>query len=210
MLFRSQVALSGPPKNVTKMPQKAERAPDAPKASAPDAPVPPPNASDMAFHTPDAPKTKGDPNADAAMKKAMEELKMRQALQDLSAPIGTQDRAASSPDGEDEGSSSATSGIRDPETARWIEKARQAINANWHPLRSVCASNPRMEVVVQVPVDPSGNQTSSPEVVQRSGNVSFDEAARRATEATGRLPPPPAKYASGVTATLSFKGKDCQ
>lgn len=207
-----QVALSGPPKNVTRMPQKAERAPDAARAAAPDAKVepPPPTASDMAFKTPEAPKTKGDPKADPdAMKKALDDLKRQQALADLSAPIGKENRAASSPDG-GEGGDTSSSGINDPELARWQLKARDAVGRNWHPLPQICAANPGLEVQVRVDIDPSGKQTAAPEVVKKSGNHSFDEAARRAAELTPQLPPPPAKFSEGIGATLRFTGKECQ
>lgn len=203
-----EVALSGPPKNVTRMPQKAERAPDAPKAPAADPLAPPPNPNDMAFKTPDAPKTKGDPNAADAMQKALDDLKRRQALQDLSAPIGKEDRLASSPDGGDAGDASS-SGVNDPELARWKVKARDAVAANWSPLRSICAANPNIKVSVLIDIDARGGLTEAPEVKVRSGNVSFDEAARRAVEKTGTLPAPPGKFPDGIRATLDFTGKEC-
>ena len=203
-----EVALSGPPKNVTRMPQKAERAPDAPKAPAADPTAPPPNPNDMAFKTPDAPKSKGDPNAADAMQKALADLKRRQALQDLSAPIGKEDRLASSPDGGDAGDE-ASSGINDPELARWKAKAKAAVEPNWHPLRSICAANPNIKVSVTLDIDASGKLTDVPEVKAQSGNVSFDEAARRAVEKTGTLPAPPARFPDGIRATLNFIGKEC-
>ncbi|MDP2312527.1 MAG: TonB family protein [Pseudomonadota bacterium] len=207
-----QVALSGPPKNVTRMPQKAERAPEAPKAAAsdPTAQPPPPNPSDMAFKTPDAPKTKGDPNADA-LQKTRDELRMRQALDNLSAPVGEVDRLASNPDGvEGDEGTTATSGLNDPELARWQVKAREKVGVNWHPLRSICVADPTLAVLVAVDVDANGTPQGAPTIKTRSGNVSFDEAAKRAVEATGPLPKPPARFTDGLIATLKFTGKECQ
>jgi TonB family protein len=207
-----QVALAGPPKNVTRMPQKAERAPDAPKASAPDvkAPPPPPNASDMAFKTPDAPKTNGNPDAAAEMQKKLDELRRKQALQDLSAPLGKEDRAASSPDGSAEGGDQSSLGVNDPELARWQRKARDLVGKNWHPLPQICAANPGLATLVRVSIDAGGQQVEAAEVVQKSGNFSFDEAAKRAVEATPSLPALPEKYKDGLYATLRFTGKECQ
>lgn len=206
-----QVALAGPPKNVTRMPQKAERAPDAPKAAAsdPKAPPPPPTNSDMKFETPDAPKTKGDPNADARQK-AMDELRRRAAMQDLSADVGKEDRLASNPDGSAEAGSEATSGVNDPELARWTQKAREAVGKNWSPLRSICLANPGLQVLVAVDLDAAGNVQGSASVKKPSGNTSFDEAARRAVESTGSLPKPPPRFTDGLIATLKFTGKECQ
>lgn len=207
-----QVALSGPPKNVTRMPQKAERAPEAPKAAMadPTVPPPPPTASDMAFKTPDAPKTKGDPNADAKRQQAIDDLRRRAALDNLSAPIGKEDRLASNPDGSEDAGDEATSGISDPELARWQLKARDKVGENWHPLPSLCAANPGLEVIVAVDIDAAGNVEGAPAVKKKSGNGSFDEAGRRAVEATGALPKPPARFTNGLTATLRFTGKECQ
>lgn len=203
-----QVALAGPPKNVTRMPQKAERAPDAPRApdvpKAPDTP-PPPNTSDMAFKTPDAPPTKGNPKADL-MQKKLDELQRQRALQDLNAPVGTEDRAASNPDGSEEGGPEATAGINDPALAKWQAEVKRRVEANWHPLLATCQANPSLAVQVAVKIDATGAPTETPRVVKSSGNVSIDESARRAVEATGRLPAPPAGY--NVTATNSFKCKE--
>lgn len=205
-----QVALSGPPKNVTRMPQKAERAPDAPKApdvpQAPDAP-PSTNASDMAFKTDKAPPVKGDPNA---LQKAKDELRRRQALDSLDAPVGQVDRLASNPDGSEDAGSQATSGVNDPELARWTAKARELVGENWHPLPSICAANPGLDMLVAVELDANGNIIGAPTIKKKSGNASFDEASRRAVEATGALPKLPARFTHGLTATLKFTGKECQ
>ncbi len=204
-----QVALAGPPKNDTQMPQLAERAPTAPKA-APTPPTnqPPPNPSDLAFHTPDAPAPEGDPLADARQR-AIDALRRQQALQDLSAPIGKEDRLASNPEGSEEAGTQATSGVNDPELARWVKACEAAVRPNWHPLPSICAANPRLEVIIQVDIDGEGRLTSRPDVRKSSGNLSFDEAARRAVESAGKLPKPPDRFADGMSATSRFNAKEC-
>ena len=196
-----QVALAGPPKNVTRMPQKAERAPDAPRAAAPDvtAPPPTPTTSDMAFQTPDAPKTKGDPNADARQK-AMDELRRRAALQDLTAPVGREDRLASSPDGGEVGGSSSQAGLNDPALARWAENAKRQIAANWSPIRA----DPNLVVILLIEVDASGRQTAAAKVRKSSGSVSFDESARRAAELTPQLGRVPEKFPDGLSVAITF------
>ena len=202
-----EVALSGPPKNVTRMPQKAERAPDAPKAPAADPTAPPPNPNDMAFKTPDAPKSKGDPNAADAMQKALDDLKRRQALQDLSAPIGKEDRLASSPDGGDAGDE-ASSGINDPELARWKLDFMRRAAANWHPLASQL-SNPSLVVLIRIQLDESGKLLGKPEIAKRSTSPSFDESARAAVEQTGTFLPLPAKY-RGRAIAVTFTPEDAR
>jgi hypothetical protein len=201
-----QVALSGAPKNVTRMPQKAERAPDAFRAPSTDvkAPPPTPTNSDMAFQTPDAPKTKGDPNAEARQK-AMDELRRRQALRDLTAPLGDEDRLASNPEGVEGGSgANASAGVNDPALARWAERAKQQISANWHPLQR----DPNLVVVLLIEVEASGRQSAAPKVRKSSGSVSFDETARRAAETTPNLGRLPEKFPDGLAVELTFTLRD--
>lgn len=203
-----QVALAGPPKNVTRMPQKAERAPDAPRASTPDVKVPPPvpTNTDMAFKTPEAPKTQGDPSSDAK-RRAMDELRRRQALQDLTAPIGKEDRLASNPEGVEGGTGSqASAGLTDPALARWAERAKRAIAGNWHPLQR----DPNLVVVLLIEVEPSGRQSATPKVRTSSGVVSFDESARRAAESTPQLDRLPDKFPDGLAVELTFTLRDVQ
>lgn len=200
------VSMSGPPKSTSRMVQRAERAPDPTRgAAAPNVPPPPPNPSDMAFKTPDAPETKGQADADLQRQKLLDDLKRQQLLHDLSAPLGTTDRAASDPNGSGDGSS-ASAGISDPETARWIKKVQEKVAPNWHPLISTCQANPRLTVILRVPMGPDGAVVGDLEVEQSSGNGSLDQSALRAVQQTANLPPPPAKYTGGVTGRVKF---DC-
>ena len=198
-----EVSMSGPPKSDSRMVQKAERAPDAVKGS--DAPVPPPplNQSDMAFHTPDAPENKGQKDADVARQKIMDDLKRQELLKDLSAPIGTQNRAASDPNGSGDGST-ATSGINDPETAKWIKKMKEKVSPNWHPILSICQANPKLTVIIKVQMNADGTLAGDPSIGTSSGNGSLDQSALRAVQQTTNLPPPPAKFTDGVVGVTSF------
>jgi hypothetical protein len=195
------ISMSGPPKS-TGMVQKAERAPDAVRGAAnPTAEPPPPNSSDMAYQTPDAKMNKGQTNAD--MQKILDDMKRQQLLKDLSAPLGTQDRAASDPNGSGDGST-ASSGINDPETAKWIKKMQEKVAPNWHPIMATCQANPKLTVFVTVPMLPDGSLDGDLSIETSSGNASLDQSALRAVQQTTNLPPPPAKFTSGVNGRVKF------
>lgn len=198
------VSMSGPPKSDSRMVQKAERAPDAMRGAAkPTADVPPPNPSDMAFKTPEAQVTKGQ--QDAAMQKIMDDLRREKLVHDLSAPLGTVDRAASDPTGSGDGST-ATSGLNDPETAKWIQKMKEKVSPNWHPLISTCQANPKLVVIINVPVNADGSLSADPFVGTSSGNPSLDQSAMRAVQQTTNLPAPPAKFAGqAVVGNTTFR-----
>jgi TonB family protein len=208
------VEMAGPAKQTTAMPQRAERAPD-PIAGAPEPTAeapPPPVQSDMSFKTPDAPTQKGDPSADARREQILADLKRKQLLSNLDAPVGTEDRAATSPDGAGDATGPVGAGTNDPELAKWIAAARRAVGDNWHPLTATCMQNPDLQVLVRVEVDANGRKSGAPQVAKSSGNTSFDAAGVRAVEMTGALPPPPARFAAtnGLTATLKFTARECR
>ena len=196
-----EVAMSGPPKSDSRMVQKAERAPDAARGS--DAPTPPPpTQSDMNFHTPDAPPDKGQKDADAARQKIMDDLKRQQVLKDLSAPIGTQNRAASDPNGSGDGSG-ASEGIHDPELEKWERLVDEELKPIWKPVYS-CQASPKATVDVRVVIAADGSLTDTPAVAHASGNSNIDTSAVRAIQQAGKLPPLPAKY-SGRAVSITFK-----
>ena len=196
--------MSGPPKSDSRMVQKAERAPDAVRgATKPTADPPPPNPSDMAYKTPEAPVTKGQ--QDAAMQKIMDDLRREKMVHDLSAPLGTTDRAASDPNGSGDGST-ATNGINDPELAKWMKKVDDKVRPNWHPLVATCQANPRLKVGIAVSLAGDGTVKDDPTVGKPSGNGSLDQSALRAVQQTGNLPPLPARFAGGLDANVIF---DC-
>lgn len=200
------VEMAGPPKNVTRLPQKAERAPD-PVAGTKGAVEPTPQKqSDMAFETPDA-KTKGEQTNNTERERLLADMRRRAMLDNLDAPVGQVDRAASSPDGAGVGGE-ASAGVHDPEMAKWVMAARQRVGANWHPLLAICQKEPNLTVVVKVEVEPDGRRSGDPFVGTSSGNTSFDQAALRAVEMTASLPPVPAKYPNGITASIKFVAKE--
>ncbi len=202
-LFKAEdaiiVEMSGPPAAQSRMPQKAERAPDAPKGTqAPDAVKPPPNPSDLAL--PNAPKQEGDASADAQRDDLMAEIRKQQLLRDLSAPEGTTDRLAT---GDSAGTgTSAQAGVHDPELAKWVLAAQAALGKNFHPLPTWCSANPDLKASAAAAIDGTGAITSDATVVQSSKNPSFDAACVRAFATTAHLPPLPPKFASGIRGVL--------
>lgn len=206
-LFREEdvmiVEMAGPALLADRMPQKAERAPDSAPGENLDAPVP----DAMALPTPDA-KAKGDRTNDADRERLIDEMRKQAALRDLTAPLGTTDRAATSAEGTVNPDGVATSGVSDPELAKWVQKTRDAVLPNWNPIRSYCVANPGLVVQAAVPVAADGTLTDPPRVVKSSGNSSLDGSVLRAIEATAKFPPPPAKFADGLTGTVSMKCKD--
>lgn len=203
------VELAGPMKQTTALPQRASRTPD-PVAGTPEptTPPPPPDRSELAFKTPEAPKPTGDPKEDTRRQELINELRRQAALKDLSAPLGTVDRAATSAEGTSTEAGSGSGAPTDPELARWAEKAKQLISANWHPLQTLCQQKGSLQVDIHVSVNAAGEQLDTPTTKKTSGNVSFDESARRAAEMTTRLPPVPAKFPNGLGINLTFNCKD--
>ncbi|MFZ5477750.1 MAG: TonB family protein [Myxococcota bacterium] len=207
-LFRPEdtivVEMAGPMAAPSAMPQKAERAPEASKGADAVAP-PPPNPSDMAYRTPDAPQVKGD--ASAERQRLIDEMKRRALLEGLDdAPEGEVDRAAS---GEAGDGGPIRPGKSDPELARWVRAVRDAVGKNWHPIAAQCAQE--LDVVIKIDLDGTGAKTGPAEVAEPSGNTSFDAAAMRAVEQTASLPTPPPRFAeTGLVASVRFQSKECR
>lgn len=197
------VEMAGPAKQITAMPQKAERAPPRPKgAEAPATEPPPPNQSDMAIRTPDAPKIKGDPNA-AERDRLLAAMRREALLNSL--PEGQEDRPETSPDGsESEASASASAGIHDPALAKWRREAEALLNANFHPLRSYCQADPKLAAVAVVAVAADGRMEGDAKIVTGSRNTSIDSECLRAFTLTGRLPPTPPNR-DGLNAQLTCR-----
>lgn len=200
---------TGPARQTTKMPQKAERAPDPVKgAASPTAEPPPVRQSDLAIKTPDAPVHKGENTNNLARERLIAEMKRQEALANLAAPVGTTNRADTSPDSTLD-PSEATGGVGgaiDLALARWNAEAERAVKANWHPLASLCASKPSMKAVISVSIDAQGTLLGEPKVKTSTGDGSLDEAARRAVELTRKLPPTPNGKAFNVS--LEFPCKE--
>ena len=199
------------PKANTRMPDRPTRAPDPPKGDTAKAkaPPPPPTASDMALRKKDAKKKKGVADRSADRSELLNRLKRESLLKDATAALGTKDRVQTAKDGVDPKDAvigPIGAGRMDPELARYVSQCRDRILPNWKPLPAILAAHPEYKVVVSVSVGQTG-QLGSPTVVTSSSDASFDRSAISAVVRTGRLPPPPAKYAAsaakGVMITLS-------
>ena len=133
-LFRPEdaiiVEMSGPPSEPSRMPQKAERAPDVQRGTDSMEPMPP-NASELAL--PDAKAQPGDDRADARQA-LLDEMRREYLLRDLDAPEGRTDRIATSADSKPGDGSAAHAGVRDPELAKWVKAAETSLAKNFHPL----------------------------------------------------------------------------
>ena len=196
------------PKQTSRLPDRPTRTPDPPKAAAPEAaptPPPPPTASDLVLHKEDAPKPTGDPEAAPDRTQDREEL-LRQAqkaalLKDMSAAVGDVDRPRTDPNGVDPSEAifgNSNAGLTDPELAKWWSKAKPAIWANWVPLPSTVSAHPEYSVQIAVIIDADGTMRDA-EVKKGSPDSSFDRSALVAVVRTGKINPPPAKYAEAFS-----------
>lgn len=191
------------PKQTTRLPDKPMRTPDPPKAAPAPEPTPavpvPPTASDMVLHKDDAPKAATvDQPQDRTddRQKLLNEMKRKQ-LVDQSAPLGPEDKVQTSPDGVDPSEAVFGSGIgmpMDREASAWWSKARPLIWANWSPLPGTVAAHPEYNARVKVKVEADGT-LSGAELYKGTGDSSFDRSAVMAVIKTGKVPPPPARFA---------------
>ncbi len=203
-LFRPEdaimVQLAGPPAVQSRMPQKAERAPDVAKGAQAADVAPPPNPSELSLPT-DKP-VKGDQKADVQRDALMEELRRDQLLKDLSAEVGKVDRARTGENTDCEGSTSQA-GVVDPQLAKWVREANAALDRNFHPLPAICAANPKLMALASAPSAPDGTITGEAALHQSSKNASFDATCLRAFSATGKLPPTPPNHPEGLEGVLT-------
>jgi TonB family protein len=209
VMMVSAVAL---PKATRSLPDKPMRTADplqgVVKAKAP---PPPPTASDMALHKPEAPQVKGVEDAPKPDLRAelLRQTRKEALLKDMSAQLGPMDKTATSKDGvnpEDAILGPLGGGEMDPELARYISACRGAIMPNWTPMPGIIAAHPDYQVVLMVTLDANG-RIGNPVIKKGTGDASFDRSAILALQKTGSLPPPPAKWrdsaAAGVYITLT-------
>jgi len=149
--------------------------------------------SDLAFNTPDAKKTEGQPDRSAERARAVRDLQMAAALSDFDEADANRD--AASPDGSgDETIDLGGAGVRlDPELARYIAQLQRLFNEHFHPLPGIVAGRPDLRTRVKLTLDESGKITSY-DVVGKSGNASYDRSAESAVQGVPRVPLPPEKY----------------
>lgn len=203
-----EVAVVSLPKSQTKMPDRAARAkrPKPVKQPTP-APKPPPvKESDLVVRTKKPPPEPGvRDDSDVARADALSEILRQDALDELldDAPEGPRDRLPTSPDGEgEEVIGSAVGAMGDPELARWYAKVRGLYQQNFNPITTGRDLRARGKVVF----DPSNGQVLSAELIEPSGVIVFDEAARRALARIQSLPLPPGDR-KGNFITIEFEPK---
>ena len=204
-----EVSMLAMPKQTTAMPQKAERAPTPVKGTPDPLPVEPIKTnSDLVDPTLPPPEVKGQDLKEAPdREKALRDMRRQAALQNLQpdAPLGTQDRARTSPDGVEGATGSSSGSVGDPVLAAWHEKIKGAVYPNFKPIQT----DSGLEVILAVTIDRQGNIVGT-SARKSSGNVSFDAAARRALDKTGAVPPAPPELMrkDKVTLPLSFTPRD--
>lgn len=208
-----EVAMVAMPKSRDALPTRATRAP-APRPATPAPPPPPeapatpppPRSSDLVVHddkAPPPPKAVPDDNQrklDALAK----ELEMERLMAELSAPSGSVDRDASSPDGVEGAPATAMSGapIGDPEYARYVATLRAIFMEEFRPLPTLKGKG--LSCVVLVKVDSEGRVTST-KVSTSSGNDAWDRASLAAAEAVRALPLPPERFRERMSAGYGIR-----
>ena len=149
--------------------------------------------SDLAFNSPEAKKTQGQPDRSADRARAMRELEMAAALSDFEEADTPRDATSPEHTG-DETIDLGGAGMRiDPELARYIAQLQRLFNQHFHPLPGITAGRPDLRTRVRLTLDESGKITAY-DVAQKSGNVSYDRSAESAVQAVPRVPLPPEKY----------------
>lgn len=184
-------------KSLTKMPDRAQRAP-VPKGTAEPTPEPRPqpnpNPSDLVFEKDDAIK---DVGLDADRQAALDEM-ARQALLDelLDAPEGKVDRNVTDPNStSDETINALMAGAQgDPEYARYTSKIRALVKQNFNPLQAITSANPDIRCVLMVQADMGSGRITSVEITRGSGVAAYDESARQAIYSVGTFPLPPERF----------------
>jgi len=192
------------PRQTTRLPERPTRTPDPPKvAPAPEpsnTPPPPPTASDLVLHKDDAPKPASAPeqapDRTQDRQELLRQMQKQQALKDMTAALGDQDRPRTDPNGVDpeDAMFGASNGLMmDKEAAAWWSKASGQIWANWTPLPATVAAHPSYVTFVKVKIAADGTMSDA-EIYKSSSDSSFDRTAILAIAKTGRVQAPPAKF----------------
>ena len=191
-----QVSMVVLPKSKHRMPDRAARA-KVPKGQAkkPNPQPRPIRESDLTVHKPEVAPKAGNPNRSADRDAALKDLMRENLLENLLAPDGPRDRDATDPDSDATESINALGpGVRsDPEYAKYIGKVQALFMKNFKPLDAVVSGQPDLVCVVHVTVDSSGRVTGQ-QVVEPSGNPSFDASASAAAAAVTADPLPPERF----------------
>jgi TonB family protein len=128
-----------------------------------------------------------------------------QALKDMTAPLGAEDRVRTSPDGVDPSQAVLGPGgaMNDPVYAAYYNKVRPLVLDKWTVIESDRVAHPNAVVVLALKIAADGTLTD-PKVLKSSGVAAIDKAALMAIYKLARLPAPPAKYAAGWAAGTTF------
>ena len=200
-----QVALVSLPLQTTPLAQKEmHRAPVTEGSTETPSLPPPPVVSDMAMEVEDAPEPQGveterPSDNQSERDRLMRELRREQALASLDSPEGPVDQARTDIDGTEGGSGSATGNLGDPRLAAYQEQVKNAVMAHFSALQT----DP-LQAVIHVVIDRRGNILNS-QLIERSGDPSFDAAARLAIRSTQRVPAPPADLMPEGKPTAPFQ-----
>jgi TonB family protein len=220
MIPQTDVMMVALPKASGRLPDRASRAPQpAPGA---DTPAPPQqnNPDQMRFEDPTKEKAKGDPKPkdhSDARRDLLNNIKRTQALDALrDAPIGDADRLATDPDStltveEAFGLGGGIGGPADPELTRYLLEVRAAVLPHWSPLPLIIQQNPRLVAVVDVWMSEDGRYRDA-DILESSGNDSFDRSCLHAVAKAGRFPVPPDKFRietrKGLQIRVTFQASD--
>ncbi len=220
MIPQTDVMMVALPKASGRLPDRASRAPrPAPGADTP-APARQADPDQMRFEDPAKEKAQGvSQQRDHSDKRQdlLNSIKRKQALDALrDAPIGDADRMATDPDStltveEAYGLGGGIGGPADPELARYLLEVRAAVLPHWSPLPLIIQQNPDLVAVVDVWLSEAGRYRSA-DVLQGSGNDSFDRSCLHAVAKAGSFPVPPDKFRietrKGLQIRVTFQASD--
>lgn len=195
------------PKSPDAMPHRAERAPSPAAAPAPEpTPAPePPDPSELAFKDKKAPPKKEQPKGPTPADLAKQRSKLFDLLDDPppDAPIGTENRSASSPDGVEGAAGTGGSVLGDPEYAAYISRVRAVFLPEFRPLPALKGQGLVTRVFVRTD---AGGRIVDARISKSSGNPSWDQAALTAVRSVPTVPLPPERFRDRLSAgyTLEF------
>ncbi len=199
------------PKSPDALPHRAERAPRAaaPAPSAPPQPTPPPpDPAELTLRDKQAPPPKpAPPKGPTPEELAAQRNRLMNLLDDPppDAPIGTEDRSASSPDGVDGAVGSGGAVLGDPEFAAYISRVRSLFLPEFRPLPALKGQGLVSRVFVKT--DDQGHVVAS-RILQTSGNPSWDQAALTAVRSVSSLPLPPERFRDRLAAGYTIEFSD--
>ncbi|MEZ4236113.1 MAG: cell envelope integrity protein TolA [Myxococcota bacterium] len=201
-----EVSLVALPKSDHKMPDRAARAPVT-TGETPPVPVPEPppvKQSDLKFETEKPEPKPGIDEEEVKRQELMDKIERQRLLQALEdAPEGPVDRMPTDPNGSEDLELAVLGAASrgDPELARWVAKVQGILQQHFRPL----TQGKDLVCYVRVGLDPETGQITGSDVVTSSGVIAFDQAALRAVQEMGSVPPPPEKFRPLIAADKGVK-----